>query len=86
MQNSYPIQLGQLRQSLSSFKDIKTGEIFRYWVDGQEHVPHFFDYERTLLISFQATAEHGVFQQLSWKTKIYVGLLCRELMFIQTIL
>jgi len=46
------------------FKDIKTGEIFRYWVDKQEHVPHFFDYERTLFISFSATAEHGVFQQL----------------------
>ena len=46
------------------FKDIKTAEVFRYWVDGQEHVPHFFDYENTLLISFNATAEHGVFQQL----------------------
>ena len=48
------------------FKDLKspTQEVFRYWVDGQEHVPPFFDYENVLLISFNATAEHGVFQRL----------------------
>ena len=44
------------------FKDISTGEIFRYWIDGQNNVPHFFDYEKVLLVSFQANAEHGVFQ------------------------
>jgi|TARA_R100001129_G_scaffold84730_1_gene57551 DNA polymerase-1 len=46
------------------FKDISTGEIFRYWIDGQNNVPHFFDYEKVLLVSFQANAEHGVFQKL----------------------
>ena len=34
------------------FKDIQTGEIFRHWVDGKSHVPHFFDYESCLLVSF----------------------------------
>jgi len=48
------------------FKDIKspTQEVFRYWVDGQDHVPPFFDYEDCLFISFNAVAEHGVFLKL----------------------
>jgi len=46
------------------FKDIQTGEIFRHWVDGKSHVPHFFDYESCLLVSFNAVAEHGVFLNL----------------------
>ena len=46
------------------FKDISTGEVFRHWIDGESNVPHFFDYEKVLLISFQANAEHGVFQKL----------------------
>ena len=46
------------------FKDIFNDDVYRYWVDGQNNIPHFFDYEDTLLISFNAVAEHGVFQQL----------------------
>ncbi len=46
------------------FQDIKTGDKFRYWVDKQRHVPHFFDYENVLLVSFNATAEHGSFLNL----------------------
>jgi len=46
------------------FKDIFNDDVYRYWVDGQSNIPHFFDYEDTLLISFNAVAEHGVFQQL----------------------
>ena len=46
------------------FKDIFNDDVYRYWVDGQKNIPHFFDYEDTLLISFNAVAEHGVFQQL----------------------
>ena len=45
-------------------KDIQTGEVFRHWVDGKSHVPHFFDYESCLLVSFNAVAEHGVFLNL----------------------
>ena len=46
------------------FKDIKTNEIFRYWVYDQKQIPHFFDYENVLLISFNAVAEHGSFLNL----------------------
>ena len=46
------------------FKDIRSGEDFKYWVDGQNQIPHFFDYEKCLLVSFMATAEHGVFLNL----------------------
>ena len=46
------------------FKDIKTDDTFKYWVDGQKQIPHFFDYEKCLLVSFMATAEHGVFLNL----------------------
>lgn len=46
------------------FKDIFNDDVYRYWVDGQKNIPNFFDYEDTLLISFNAVAEHGVFQQL----------------------
>ena len=46
------------------FKDISTGEKFRYWVDGEKNIPHFFDYKNTLLVSFNAVAEHGVFLNL----------------------
>ena len=46
------------------FKDIFNDDVYRYWVDGQSNIPHFFDYEDTLFVSFNAVAEHGVFQQL----------------------
>ena len=46
------------------FKDIRSGEDFKYWVDGQNQIPHFFDYEKCLLVSFMSTAEHGVFLNL----------------------
>jgi|TARA_R110001592_G_scaffold150994_1_gene377169 DNA polymerase-1 len=46
------------------FKDIRTGDDFKYWVDGQKQIPHFFDYENCLLVSFMAAAEHGVFLNL----------------------
>lgn len=46
------------------FKDIFNDDVYRYWVDGQNNIPHFFDYENTLFVSFNAVAEHGVFQQL----------------------
>jgi len=46
------------------FKDIFNDDVYRYWVDGQNNIPHFFDYENTLFVSFNAVAEHGVFQHL----------------------
>ena len=48
------------------FKDIRTNDVFRYWVDKQQQVPHFFDYENVLLVSFNATAEHGSFLMLNF--------------------
>ena len=41
------------------YKDIFTGEVFRFWEHDKTYSEKHFDYNECLLVSFTATAEYG---------------------------
>ena len=43
------------------YKDIFTGETFRFWEDNLEISPFHFNYDDCLLVSFNAVAEYGCY-------------------------
>ena len=46
------------------YTDIITGETFRYWEDDKHNFTPHFDYEKVLLVSYNATAEFGSYLKL----------------------
>jgi len=46
------------------YTDVITGETFRYWEDDKHNFTPHFDYEKVLLVSYNATAEFGSYLKL----------------------
>ena len=46
------------------YKDVFTGEVFRFWEHDKTYSEKHFDYNECLLISFTATAEYGCYLKL----------------------
>ena len=46
------------------YKDIFTGEVFRFWEHDKTYSEKHFDYNECLLVSFTATAEYGCYLKL----------------------
>jgi len=54
------------------FKDVKTGEITKHWIDGFEKNPLYPTDKKTLFIAYFASAEIGCHLSLGYKTPPYI--------------